>query len=76
MELVLLETRLTGEDKELAKLAKYQEKALKLRYLEGLSRSKVAQKAHYRERHCKLFLCIRVILRTVNDRYVLIGRGS
>ena len=51
-EMIALEKQLKLVDAELTKLPEIQEKALRLRYIEGLSWSKVAQRAKYSERQC------------------------
>jgi len=49
-EMIALEKQLVAVDAELAKLPENQEKVLRLRYCEGLSWKKVAEKVGYSER--------------------------
>ena len=52
-EMIALEKQLVVVDAELAKLPENQEKVLRLRYLNGLSWRKVAEKTNYCERYCR-----------------------
>lgn len=51
-EMIALEKQLVVVDAELAKLPENQEKVLRLRYFEGLSWKKVANRIGYCERQC------------------------
>ena len=49
-EMIAMEKKLVFVDAELAKLPENQEKVLRLRYVEGMSWRKVAEKTNYSER--------------------------
>ena len=51
-EVIALEKQLVSVDAELVKLPDNQEKVLRLRYIEGMSWRKVAEKLKYCERQC------------------------
>lgn len=52
-EMIALEKQLVVVDAELAKLPENQEKVLRLRYVEGMSWRRIAEKTGYCERQCK-----------------------
>ncbi len=52
-EMIALEKQLAFVDMELAKLPENQEKVLRLRYIEGLSWTRVSKRVNYCERYCK-----------------------
>ena len=52
-EMIALEKQLVIVDAELAKLPENQEKVLRLRYIEGLSWTKVSRRVNYCERYCR-----------------------
>lgn len=52
-EMIALEKQLVIVDAELAKLPENQEKVLRLRYIEGMSWRRVAEKTDYCERQCR-----------------------
>lgn len=51
--MIALEKQLVIVDAELAKLPENQEKVLRLRYIEGMSWRRVAEKTDYCERQCR-----------------------
>lgn len=56
-EMIALEKQLVDVDADLAKVPENQEKVLRLRYVEGMSWRRIAEKTGYCERQCKRFRC-------------------
>ncbi len=54
-EMIALEKQLVVVDAELAKMPENQEKMLRLRYVDGLSWKKIAERVGYSERQCRRF---------------------
>ncbi|MEN6595733.1 MAG: sigma factor-like helix-turn-helix DNA-binding protein [Clostridiaceae bacterium] len=59
-EMIALEKHLVVVDAELAKLPENQEKVLRLRYLEGMSWTRVSKIMNYCERYCRKLCDIRL----------------